>query len=128
MRLYILIDIFFELVIVLVILLVLLEDVLLLLKLLLMLLCRKRHLLFSVYLERVVWVKIIDESLQLLNLRLDGLGCFEILPADRLLLPKLKHIQITSDQLQFVCNLFQLHRHVIVFCVDGFLFLLEQYL
>ena len=62
-RLHILINIFFELVIVLIILLVLLVDVLLLLELILLLLCRKWHLLFSIHLKRIVWVKIINEPL-----------------------------------------------------------------
>ena len=97
--------------------------------LLLMLLCWKWHLHLAVHgLERMERVKVIDQPLQLLDLSLDGLGCFEILSADCFLLSKLKHIQVTSDQLQLVRNLFELHGSVEVFFLDGFLFLFEQYL
>ena len=92
--------------------------------LLLILLCRKWHLfLVGCHLERVVGIKVIDQPLQLLNLHFDGLCCFEILPINRFLLSKFEHTQITSDQFQFVGNLLQLHRHIVIFLLDGFLFL-----
>ena len=76
--------------------------------------------------EWILRVQVPHKFAELFHLELERLCRFEILASDRLLFALFEHVQIASNQLQLVCNLFELDSSVVIFLVDSLLFFVQQ--
>ena len=74
-------------------------------------------LLLQGLVERVLWVKVVHKLLQLLDLKFQCLGRFEVFALNGFLFALFEHVHVAANQLQLVSHIFQFDGCIKVFLV-----------